>query len=119
MLSVDGSLAVADIVSEYQEWVSDEVWLSFERASVSGSSWAVDKFCKPNFGRNPGDGAVTHDLTVQTIRIRSVKRGDEVYSSRLLSRIRRLSNALVGGVRPFWSLSKPLVKGSWLCVGFK
>ena len=119
MLSADGSVTVADIVANYEGWVSDVVWLDFEKALVSGSSWAVRKFCEPNFGRSPGDGVVTHDLTVQRVRIRSVKRGDEVYNSRLLSRIRRLSDALVGGVRPFWPLSKPFVKGSWLWLTYE
>ena len=90
---------LGDVVSDYVNWVSDVVRLRFEKVCIDCSSWAVERFSRFGFGRNPGEGAVTSELKVEEIVIRSVKRRDDVYSSRLMSRIRRLSSA-VGNVPP-------------------
>lgn len=109
---------ILDTVADYRQWVSDDFYLGLEKFRVDGSSWAGDRFCRKGFGSNPGDGSVRNEVQRSHISMKCPKRGNDVYTSKLVGRLNRMVLG-IGSLLPFWSLVKRFVKGSWLWITYE
>ena len=96
-ISGDSEVDLAQAVSDYVAWVEDDSWVLLEK-----SHWEYVR------------GFPDH-VVAEAVVVPCVKRGNALYSERLLSRISRLS-AAVGSGGPFWSLSQRFVRGRWLWI---
>ena len=106
------SLDIPFILSDYQEWVEKDFILDFRRLTFDVGVSARSEVGKGLVLYGRSDGVKSESFSVV-----SSKRGNAVYSRRLMRRIARLQGVVPD--RKFFRLSDRYVRGSWLWCSFE